>query len=280
MQIRTFVGFGILLAFLLTITFIPAYVAGMSRESLRVLADAVSTEDDASWLARALRGLGRWVGRNSALVVFGATAAALVSAWGISLIQINDNPVRWFRASQPIRVADAALNHHFAGTYPAYLVLDAPSTDPGAQARCVRRGLAAHAPHRVSPRRSRRRARGLREPRTRTRSSARSSTPSTRSDAAPAEQRDAWAAAIEAVEEAQIGSRPWTRGPRVDGRRRRLESLDVVGNAIALPDLVRTVYRELLGGDDEGYASPHAPAGGADDRLLPVLSPAQRPLAP
>ena len=258
----TFVGFGILLAFLLTITFIPAYVAGMSRESLRVLADAVSTEDDASWLARALRGLGRWVGRNSALVVLGATAAALVSAWGISLIQINDNPVRWFRASQPIRVADAALNHHFAGTYPAYLVLDAPSADPGAQARAASdEALAAHAPH----------AEGVAAAIAEASAGLEGAADAdaffsalvdalyTRSDAAPAEQRDAWAAAIEAVEEAQIGSKTFQTPEVLEwmvGAQERLESLDVVGNAIALPDLVRTVYRELLGGDDEGFRIP------------------------
>ena len=38
-------------------------------------------------------------------------------------IQINDNPVRWFKANHRIRVADPVLNEHFAGTYDAFLVL-------------------------------------------------------------------------------------------------------------------------------------------------------------
>ena len=38
-------------------------------------------------------------------------------------IEINDNPVRWFKASHEIRVADHVLNEHFAGTYDAFVVL-------------------------------------------------------------------------------------------------------------------------------------------------------------
>ncbi len=48
---------------------------------------------------------------------------------GILQIQINDNPVLWFKQSHEIRVADSVLNHHFAGTYEAYLVLDQAAGD-------------------------------------------------------------------------------------------------------------------------------------------------------
>ena len=40
-------------------------------------------------------------------------------------IEINDNPVRWFKESHRIRVADTVLNEHFAGTYDAFVVLTA-----------------------------------------------------------------------------------------------------------------------------------------------------------
>jgi len=47
-----------------------------------------------------------------------------VSIYGITRIQINDNPVKWFSKSHPIRQADIELNSHFGGTYMAYLVLE------------------------------------------------------------------------------------------------------------------------------------------------------------
>ena len=45
-----------------------------------------------------------------------------IAVYGITKIQINDNPIKWFCQAHPIRVADIELNKHFGGTYMAYLV--------------------------------------------------------------------------------------------------------------------------------------------------------------
>ncbi|BBO25839.1 hypothetical protein AltI4_02270 [Alteromonas sp. I4] len=120
-----FVGFGILFAFVVTITFIPAYLSRMSNSALEKL-QAAMHEDGAgqgSNIARMARGLGKLAtGRQGLLLaVFGALF--VVSVWGVTHIQINDNPVRWFKSDHEIRVADRVLNENFAGTYNAYLVL-------------------------------------------------------------------------------------------------------------------------------------------------------------
>ncbi len=62
--------------------------------------------------------------RHGKLVLLGFAVVFAVSVAGIAQIQINDNPVRWFKADHRIRVADQVLNEHFAGTYDALLVLD------------------------------------------------------------------------------------------------------------------------------------------------------------
>jgi hypothetical protein len=65
---------------------------------------------------------------DSVALGLGAAALVLVSVvavYGITRIEINDNPVKWFAKSHPIRQADEALNAHFGGTYMAYLVLEA-----------------------------------------------------------------------------------------------------------------------------------------------------------
>jgi hypothetical protein len=113
-------------AFLLTVTFIPAFVVRMKPAQLaRLHAIAIATEG-ASPVARALRGVGRFAFSRRVPIIVTALVLLAISVAGIVRIEINDNPVRWFRAGHDIRVADRVLNEHFAGTYDAYLVLSRP----------------------------------------------------------------------------------------------------------------------------------------------------------
>ena len=118
-----FVGFGILLAFLLTIVLIPAYVVRMKPASLDKLATRAKTPHTETALARALRRGGKFAMQRGKLISGVAVLVIAISVAGIMRIEINDNPVRWFKASHPIRVADDVLNEHFAGTYDAFVVL-------------------------------------------------------------------------------------------------------------------------------------------------------------
>jgi len=118
-----FVAFGILLAFVLTITLIPAYIVRMNPQSLDKLASRSKTPHTDTLLARTLRRSGKFAMRRGKLITGIAVLVVAVSVAGISRIEINDNPVRWFKANHPIRVADDVLNEHFAGTYDAFVVL-------------------------------------------------------------------------------------------------------------------------------------------------------------
>jgi hypothetical protein len=121
-----FVAAGILLAFLLTITFIPAYVVRMRPSQLARLHAIAAAAEGASPAARMLRAAGRFAFSRPGPVIGVALVMLAVSIAGIARIQINDNPVRWFKANHPVRVADRVLNEHFAGTYDAFLVLSRP----------------------------------------------------------------------------------------------------------------------------------------------------------
>ncbi len=119
-----FVAIGILLAFILTIVFVPAYLVRMTPRELAVLASHGDNSDHAdSTLAKILRRLGRFAFANPWPIVAASVLLAGISFAGLPRIEINDNPVRWFKADHRIRVADALLNEHFAGTYDAFLVL-------------------------------------------------------------------------------------------------------------------------------------------------------------
>jgi len=142
-----FVAFGIMLAWLVTIVFIPAYVMLLSEESLANFGvDAQKTAGaKKSLLAALLEPLGRFTYQQAKLIIIATGATMLLSWYGITKIQINDNPVKWFTEKHPIRVADQVLNSHFGGTYEAYLVLEAKDevSSPGQTAAMLKEKLSA-----------------------------------------------------------------------------------------------------------------------------------------
>lgn len=121
-----FVGLGIMLAFLSTILFIPAYLVSLNPETLDRMVRSRPEESD-TLVARLLTPLGKAARRHTRLWLTGFVAIFAISVWGITQIQVNDNPVRWFKSDHELRIADRVLNDHFAGTYDAYMVLSSDS---------------------------------------------------------------------------------------------------------------------------------------------------------
>lgn len=97
---------------------------GSSQRAFANFGFVVKQEQKASPLSRLLVRIGRFSFRQAKplIVLFGVLL--VISVWGITKIRINDNPVKWFAESHPIRKADTSLNKHFKGTYPAYLILE------------------------------------------------------------------------------------------------------------------------------------------------------------
>ena len=119
-----FVALGILLAWFLTIIFIPAYIMMMKEESLENFGtDTTDASHKNSFLNRHLRWIGKTASGKPWVVIGVNIGIMIVGVVGIFMIQVNDNPVKWFKKSHEIRVADKVLNSHFGGTYEAYLVL-------------------------------------------------------------------------------------------------------------------------------------------------------------
>jgi predicted RND superfamily exporter protein len=119
-----FVAVGIMLAWLFTVTFVPAYVMFIPDRSLQNFGLAVQHDVKETPLTRLLRKTGTMTYRRAKPILVVLVLLVGVSLFGITRIEINDNPVKWFSTRHPIRVADTALNEHFGGTYMAYLVLD------------------------------------------------------------------------------------------------------------------------------------------------------------
>jgi predicted RND superfamily exporter protein len=124
-----FVAFGVLMAWIWSITFIPAFITFIPEHRLQKLGRAAQQAKGAggSLFGRMLVSLGRLTAGRAKPIIGLALVVLAISAYGISRIEVNDNPINWFTPSHPIRVADRVLNDHFGGTYMAYLAFLPPS---------------------------------------------------------------------------------------------------------------------------------------------------------
>ncbi|QHI69448.1 efflux RND transporter permease subunit [Tichowtungia aerotolerans] len=123
------VAFGVALAWVLTMTFVPAYIMLFVPKKML---DALPDKEE-HHTRRGLDGLLEKTGTFSynhwKLILVLSSLVVIISAIGIQRIQVNDNPVKWFTKTHRIRVADAVLNHHFGGTYTAYLTFTPKTSD-------------------------------------------------------------------------------------------------------------------------------------------------------
>ena len=119
-----FVAVGVMVAWVLTLLFIPAYVMLLKEASFARFGTS-KAESKGKMINATLKGIREICSRHYRFLLVATVVLVGFSVYGISRITVNDNPVRWFTKQHPIRVADRILNDHFAGTYEAYLVLDA-----------------------------------------------------------------------------------------------------------------------------------------------------------
>lgn len=122
------VAFGVALAWFLTVVMISSYISLMDEKKISVQLTGESGSGR-GLLNRGLSAWGRFTIKYWKPVLAGTVILIGLSIYGITHIEINDNPTKWFNKKHPIRVADKVLNEHFGGTYSAYLILEAKDKD-------------------------------------------------------------------------------------------------------------------------------------------------------
>ena len=253
-----FVAFGILLAFLLTILLIPAYIVRMSPEALDKLARRSSGPQPETPLARTLRTAGRFAVNRGKIVTALAVLVVAVSAAGVAQIEINDNPVRWFKDNHPIRVADRVLNEHFAGTYDAFAVLS--HHDDAALPRFRREALDKLEDLPELPRAA---LTAYVEADTASLGTYYGNLVAALDDALFDTDDEKIAETLEYLltlaEQAEVDAKYFQQPDALaylEGLQRALMASGDVGKSSALPDVVKIVNRELRGGDSSDYRVP------------------------
>ncbi|RTE64551.1 RND transporter [Amphritea opalescens] len=257
------VAFGIMLAFLLTITLVPAYIISLSPQRMAQMKDHNIDEDDNSLLGRLLIFIGRFsIARAKGLLAF-FVLIVVGSVYGVAQIQINDNPVRWFKQDHPLRVADKVMNHHFPGTYNAFLVLDKTSD--------LRSGLQQQLTARAAQE-------GV---------DLQALLASVNNDSFieytnglinlfdqrsydDSDHETLWLELLDITEQAQVGSKYFLTPPAlqyVDQLQAFLDQSDYIGKSNSFPTQLKTVYRELNGGADDQYKLPPTAAAAAQTVL-------------
>jgi uncharacterized protein len=121
-----FIAFGIFVAWFLTITLVPAAVMLIPKARLAGL-EQISAR--AGWLGGSVSRIEGWAFQHARWIVIGGAGALAVGILGLTQLQVNDNPVNWFKKNHPIRVADRFMNGAFGGTYMAYLVAEGRDPD-------------------------------------------------------------------------------------------------------------------------------------------------------
>ena len=122
-----FTAFGVVSAWALTMIFVPAFVMLLNEERLQQSL-ASNLEDDSRILNGGLRKLRGIATSRPYIIPIVFIILAGVAIPGLMKIEVNDNPVRWFKGGSEIRVATEELTNRFPGTYNATLLLKTDGT--------------------------------------------------------------------------------------------------------------------------------------------------------
>ncbi len=249
-----FIAFGVAVAWLFTITLVPAYIMLMSEDSLEGfgMEHKEGEGHSDSLLAKLLHATGRFTFAQAKLVLVVMLVLLGVSAYGITKIQINDNPVKWFTADHEIRVADRALNERFAGTYMAYLELSPTGDVKERFAAALSDALDEDNPQGMILKKA--------LPELGSDINAIKDFLYERQNAAPDDDiYYAWDDVAALVDEA-YGRAELFKQPEilrfVEGLQTYLLTTGLVGKSNALPDIIKTVHRELYLGDEKAFRIP------------------------
>ncbi len=110
---------GVMIAFALTMTVLPALLAILPERE-----NALPTERRLAGLDRAIVAAGTWSVRHPWPVLAATTAVVAVFALAARDVRVAHNPLSWFPPEDPVRIGTETLNARFGGVVSIETVLD------------------------------------------------------------------------------------------------------------------------------------------------------------
>lgn len=242
-----FIAIGVFLAWIFTVTLVPAYIMLLPEKSLENF--GLKCDQDHGFLAKILQILGRFTFKYSKLILIATLLLSIGAYMGIRKININDNPVKWFEPAHPIRIADAAMNKAFAGTYMGYLVLESPKTS----APILDNKFLSQFGSDIQNSLKTYMGKQLKE--------VENIVIDLQDNASTDAQWDKWDKVLQAIDKQKQAQQTF-KNPEVLRYVAKLQhyllGTGLVGKSNGLPDVVKTVHRELMLGEDKQYIIPNS----------------------
>lgn len=105
-----FLAFGVLLATIITVTVIPAILVLLPVPAKKINKTRMGILD------RLLDALGSFVPRHRKSVFLSGLVLIVIFAFGLTTVEMDMNPITFFRKNSSIRIADDKINQHLGGS--------------------------------------------------------------------------------------------------------------------------------------------------------------------
>ncbi len=119
-------AFGVVLAFGISITFIPAVLVLFDKPSL----ERQKKNTTNRLLSRILVWIGRQVFNKRGVIIVGFVVLTLVSAIGIPRVELDSNPLNYYAPESSVRVVNSIIDEHFGGSTTMSVVLEGDIKSP------------------------------------------------------------------------------------------------------------------------------------------------------
>ncbi len=126
-ELGVFASFGIILAFIFSVTFVPAWLSLLPVP--KILADQKHT----GWLGGLLDWIGMAIARHpgaSKVLVIVSVIIAIAAATGITRIVVDTNMMNYYQDDYPLVVSTKLLNEKLGGALTVDLIFDGDIQDP------------------------------------------------------------------------------------------------------------------------------------------------------
>lgn len=110
MHLGMLIAFGIVMSFVMSMTFIPAALLLLGKPPLIVKMREVT------WLDIALRNIGEFLVRHAKVILTLTLLGVVIMGTGIPCLQVDTNPVSFFDANSEFRRSSQLIDHDFGGS--------------------------------------------------------------------------------------------------------------------------------------------------------------------